>query len=250
MKLQKFLFATFLSIAFISCGNDDDNPPVAELTVSTDGISTTYRTQFYAAGETDVVVVMKGETPVTIGNEAGEATITLDPSADPAVTYKPLTNVVEWTNLLPLGEHEVTIIAEVDGEQATKSITIQNRFEGVFNGGANIDPMNIDPNQDFGGNLTLTFEDDGTGSAGSLEMLFEFEGLHSGEGTWTRDGHIISTSAIAFGEEFGFFQGTLTHNAEEAFIDGFWYNGVTESIDDAIPQGYFKIDLIEEIILS
>ncbi len=228
MKLVKFISIAALLMIFISCSNDDDNSPADELSVSLE--FDTYRTGFYQAGETNDEVVVT----TTL---AGDPVVTLEGVDAAIITYNPLTSKIEWTNLLPLGDNAVTIVATLDGTEATTDITLENDFEGSFFGGYN----NSDETDPVNNNLTsVIFDTDGEGNR---IITITDDGGNEATGSWSlNEDNTVVTFIITYDEGVTYFtyQGDIFNDGTEAYVDGMWYNGQEA---EGAAEGYFRIDI-------
>ena len=224
MKSIKFLSLAAMLMIFVSCSNDDDNsPPADELTISL-GI-TGYKASFYQSGES-------GEVMVT--STIGDPTVDIAEGTDSSITYNAVTNRVEWTQLLPIGDNVVTIVATVDGTEATTDITIENEFEGTFSGGNNNDPLDTD-NVD-NSLVSVVFSSDNT-------LALTDDSGNDATGTWSLDGNTITLIITYDDVDYYTYQGDIVYNGAEAYVDGMWYNG--QEAEVGMEQGYFRIDFLE-----
>jgi hypothetical protein len=233
MKCITFLAALALTLVFSSCKKEEDDFSISFET-------TEYNTTFLTAGATEAVVINSD-----IGNP--EFQIQPNPVFD-EVTFDDIDNKLKWRNDLPLGTHEITLVAEKGSRITTATVTIINEFvKGHFVG-------NLDESDD--GALTAPLTQftcsfaTGTSAQGApvYQARAALTGVDSVGGEFFEIGgdhtvtFTITHSAVPF-LDARTYQGQLVITGEGggvgAYIVGKWYNGVTVS---DTPQGDFRID--------
>ena len=225
MKPNSFLSAILLVVLLLSCGRQDNGVEPINISLTPD----MYDATFYEAGETEAVFVV---------SDLGEPQLSVSPDTNPAISYNPATNKVEWTKLLPLGEHIVTVLAVVEATETTTDLIIRNSLDALFKGGYNFDATSPQATSffnyvQFRKDNTLILEDEG-----------ESPGVgYPGSGTWS-----VADDTIEFTYSYDInpaifytFRGTLTYNDTEAYISGLWYNG--SQATEGMERGYFRIAL-------
>ena len=105
---------------FISCSKDDDNDDVSNDDLSISLGITGYKAAFYQGGYgatfSPFSNVTNSTEAISVTTNVGEPTVNVAEGTDPSIFYNPLTNRVEWTNVLQyrkrkLGVNSATIVA-------------------------------------------------------------------------------------------------------------------------------------------
>lgn len=178
----------------------------------------TYVSAFFSTGSTPAPTVAWNGATGTLSLMGTVTGVTLDAS----------TGVVSWDESLPIGVNAVQVVATNPAGDGTASFDIDNRFEGHFEGAYNNDPNSETVSSAF----EMTFHGDGS-------MTVLDQGTFEGMGTWTRSG---TTITAVYEYEAGnplTVEGDVTHDASEAVLEGFWYNG-----DEAVAgeeQGFVSV---------
>jgi hypothetical protein len=208
------------AVAALGCSSDSTGPEILAPTLSfgTTMLSTPY---FTAGAGTAPTIAWNGET----------GTLALA-SAVQGVSIDSNTGIVSWDRSLPLGTNAVEVVASNSAGSDRVTLTIESEFQGQFVGGYNGDPTTQ--------TLPYVFEM-AFGSDGSVTVLDA--GTNTGVGTWTRAGTVV-TAVYSYNGGTTFFtvEGTVTHTASEATLEGFWWSG-----DGAVAgaeAGYLKVSIM------
>lgn len=194
------LFILFLSTALItSCSSDDDGNTASNPSVTYS--TTTFNATFFTSGSS-------GAPSVNWQGNQGSFSLA-SPLA--GLTINSTTGVLNWTKDLPLGTHNVQVVATNSNGQTTVNITINNPLQGTFTG-------------TYGGSQFFEFEFNADGTC-TLKANDELN-PDLGTGTWTRtDNTIVVDYNYDDFPDFDYsLSGTLTIGAN-AVYSGNWYSG-------------------------
>ncbi|MEM9685941.1 MAG: hypothetical protein AAF934_03360 [Bacteroidota bacterium] len=161
MKLRTFLWVMALSTALIACKDDDND----RFSIEFD--NEVYEATFRTLGETE---------PVTITSDIGTPEIVIDAGTDPAISYNMDTGILSWSELLPLDETSVTLVATSGSRETTTTIMINNSFAGEFSGSF----------ADSGMDITFIFNAD--------VLTVNVDGNEGDVTSWDRNGYGITVT--------------------------------------------------------
>lgn len=223
--LKKGISMLLIALTISACSSDDDKAATQDfLTISFEDPA--FEAEFYQSGSTDIV---------NVTSSLGEPSIVLSDDTDVTISYNEMTGQVEWTNLLPLGINNVTLIATADdGTKASVDITIENILQGNFSGGYN---FNADSTVITSSDYAMSFNRDGT-------MTINDEG-QIGSGTWASNGNqiLFTITYNANPDNHYTFNGTIVHNEIEVSLSGLWYKG--ETVNAEMVEGYYNVNFQE-----
>lgn len=212
MKPLKLICLLFFLLS-LSCSSDDDATTASINAPTVSYTNTTLDATFFQNGNSTAPTIAWN------GNQGSFSTAT----SITGLTINTTTGVLNWTKNLPIGTHNLQVIASNNAGQTIINITINNLFQGVFTG-------------TYSGSVFYEFEFNSDGSL--LVRANDSNNPSTASGAWTRNGSniitnytyddvgleystsgtlTIGTTAVYAGEYFNGF-GTVSGNEDGTFV--------------------------------
>lgn len=195
----KLALAVILFTFITSCSSDDDNATAVQ-TPSVSYTTTTLDAVFFQVGNSDAP---------TINWNGNQGSFSL---ATPitGLSINSTTGVLNWTNSLPMGIHNIQAIATNSAGQTTVNITINNPLQGIFTG-----------TYDNASFFEIEFNTDGT----MLIRANDETNPTTATGTWSVNGsNILADYTYDTNDEYS-LTGLITQGATTAIYEGDWFSG-------------------------
>lgn len=199
----KALIVLFISATFFTACSDSDDTPTINVPVVTYA-DTNLNVIFFNAGSSSVPTVNWG------GNEGAFALAT----TVAGLSIDETTGTISWTKDLPIGTHNVDVVATNSAGPTTVELTINNPFQGSFSGtfsytsSSDLYDFDILFNSD---NTAVITQYDSAGSS------------YDSDGTWTMSGSTINIDYTSSQSMNDFsFSGMLT-TGTVAEYNGEWF---------------------------
>lgn len=205
-----------LALLFTACDEDVVLVGPADLNYS----AATFDIDFWTSGQTGTPLINWNGSTGTFGLAESYEGVSINTSS----------GVVSWSKGLPIGTNTIVIIATNANGTLSKTITLNNPFQGVFIGTYNFDPDN-EPGP--GNNYTLEFQTDGSLTATDFTTS-------SVSGSYTIDEETLEiTGTYDYGYGAIYIDGTLSYsNAMTPEIVGNWGNA-----ENDLSGGTYKVFL-------
>ncbi len=195
MKTTKIILLFALTL-IMSCSNEDDSPTISNPSVT------------YASTNVDAMFSQIGNSAAPTVNWNGNQGSFSLASTTEGLSINSTSGVLNWTKMLPIGNHNIQVIATNSSGQTTINITINNPFQGEFVG-------------DYGSSnyFSLDFNSNGT-----INIKANDESNPSlASGTWTLTGNnILINYTYDVGGDYS-LNGTLSQTSSQATLNGNWF---------------------------
>ena len=213
MKTTKIILLFALTL-IMSCSNEDDSPTISSPSVT------------YASTNLEALFSQIGNSAAPNVNWNGNQGSFSLASTTEGLNINSTSGVINWTKMLPIGNHNVQVIATNSSGQTTINLTINNPFQGEFIG--DYDSFNY---------FSLDFNSNGT-----INIKANDESNPSlASGTWALTGNnILINYSYDNGDDYS-LNGTLSQTPTQASLSGDWFYDF-----DAVPanqSGIYSVSL-------
>lgn len=241
-SLQKALFATLFLFMACGCSKKEDIPSMT-LNYDVQDVEVV----FWSSGQIDPPNVDGATEPPTFSLQSPLEGLEIEPS----------TGALTWSNLLGIGHHEITVVAQNKEQEAVTAIRINSHLGGtLWQGGQNNQPNQLEEGIALIVSITreLNFIQDGTANIAILDNPGS-----EGVGVWAMESEEIEFRlcyycpgedpfSVPDQDEHILYKGVLTnHGAEGASISGQWFR-VDVNPDVVTLRGLFFFRLHDELL--
>jgi hypothetical protein len=221
MKALRYYTYTLLLIGtLVSCEQNDDPAP-AQAPSNFAYTNATAEAKFYEDGNS---------TAPNVNWNGDEGTFSLATSVT-GISIDAATGVLSWTKALPLGEHQVQVLAKNSQGQVSTAYTLTNLPAAQFEGDYNFDPNAESPGTDNYYVFSLKQDGTMTGSLDEDELA----------GTWqlNADGSISGTyTYTGFGDSYDFTANVQHSETAEPLMVGKWKRAGQSYYDGSMKLRY------------
>jgi len=209
LKSKALIILSFLM--FASCSKNDDTtlPDAQAPSVS------------YSTTNIDAVFFQTGNSPVpTLNWNGNQGTFSLSTTI-PGLSVNTTTGILNWTRDLPMGTHNLQVIATNSVGQTAIDLTINNPLQGIFTGtydNTNFFEVEFNPN----GTLILRAEDPvnpylASGNWTKNGSTIDLDYTYDGGGDYSLSGTVNTGSSAIYSGNWFYDHGTVSGNEGGVF---------------------------------